>query len=430
MGAGKTAFLTTRFAIVGLGLLLCTPGHSTPEGSAREAREVSWLPASAEWISVEVEPEQVDDAISFALSKGYKLQSANIWRVPASLYPALLTHRSVRSIWHMPVVTPPPDEADLPPKTPSFSDLQSWRGPLGVEGAGWWPGGLGDGARVANIEYDIDPLHEDLSNNPPEIIGGEAIELYYYHGNASVGLIAASDDRFGITGAAPLTEVAVVHPIFEDNYDVARAIEVATDALSPGDVILIEQQISTTLGLGPVSAEPGTHAAIRAATAAGIHVVEPAGNGKVDLDAPEFEGWFNADNDPGSIMVGGASGGTDTWNGRSSFGQRVDVFADSDGLHAPSHPDGPTDAYFPNEDPRQAYTGRFGGTSGASAIVAGIVASLSATGKENRNLVIRPEQLRAWLIAAGHAQDPDTAASHPIGVRPDLKRTIETWLTW
>ena len=122
--------------------------------------------------------------------------------------------------------------------------------------------------------------------------------------------------------------------------------------------------------------------------------------------------------------------GRTEWNGRSTYGDRVDVFADGGRLIAPSHADGSTDAFFPNADARQAYTSQFGGTSGAAAIVAGVVASLSGIAREMRGTDVPPRQLRAWLVSTGGPQDAASAADHPIGVRPDPHRVVQAWLTW
>jgi len=392
-----------------------------------------WLPLDGPWASVRLH-DGVDPAtLGSLLDRGRPLRSAPIWRVPTADVPALVDHPAVAAVWGLPEPVPPPDEADLPPQTPDFTADQAWRAQLGLTRVSWWPGGQGAGVRVVDIEYSFDPTHEDLINNPPLTLGGLRWREFVYHGNSSLGLVGASDDGFGTTGAAPLAELAVMHPIIDtETYDVAAAVELATLEMQPGDVLLIEQQAPTGRGLGPVTIEPGAWEAVRAAVDAGIHVVEPAGNGAVDLDHPDFAGWFSRDNDSGAIMVGALEPDGATWNGSSSYGTRVDLCAVGRQLPAPSWDDGRglTDLFYPDQDPRQAYTSRFGGTSGASAQVAGLVAAVQGAAFELRSEAIPPEQLRAWLRQSGTPQESASAAEHPVGVRPDAQRVIRAWLAW
>ena len=83
--------------------------------------------------------------------------------------------------------------------------------------------------------------------------------------------------------------------------------------LEAGDVILIEQQMcvcgrtcnAQCSGCGPVEWQQATFDAISLATAQGISVVEAAGNGAVQLDAPDCLGLFDRNvRDSGAIIVG------------------------------------------------------------------------------------------------------------------------------
>ena len=112
----------------------------------------------------------------------------------------------------------------------------------------------------------------------------------------------------------------------------ADAISAATDILSAGDVLLIEQQGYVDNLFCPVEVEPAVFDAIALAVAKGIIVVEPTGNGSINLDGSDWGDWFNPDvQDSGAMMVGGGASPLSgyeprTWypNG-SAYGRRVDL---------------------------------------------------------------------------------------------------------
>jgi len=399
------------------------PAGGTP---ADVHSDLPWLPIDGPWASVRLRDGVDPDSLGALLARGRPLRSAPIWRVPTEDLPALVAHPAVAQVWGLGAAPPPPD--DIPPVTPDFDEPPTWRDQRRLRPLGWWPGGLGEGILVVDVEYDFDPSHEDLANNPPALLAGVGLRNYVGHGNACLGLVGASDDGYGITGGAPLASLAVVHPTpDEETWDPAWAIEQALEHLEPGDVLLIEQQYPTGKGLGPITSEPGAWEAVRAAVDAGIHVIEPAGNRGVDLDDPDFDGWFSRGNDSGSIMVGGVEDGA--WNGQSGFGTRVDLHADTGGEHAPGWTQ-MSDAFFPDADPRQAYTARFGGTSSASAQVASLVAAVQGVAFELHGEPIGPAELRSWLVATGEPQEPTSAAEHPVGVGPDAQRAVRAWLAW
>src|SRR5262249_6483955 len=135
------------------------------------------------------------------------------------------------------------------------------------------------------------------------------------HGTAVLGEIAGVENGYGITGIAPrsLIGVSSVNP-----NGVADAINRAAMVLSVGDIILIEQHAH-----GPSSGLVCTcncsqfeyiameywqdtfDAIANAIAVRGVVVVEAAGNGSMNLDAPIYQGRFNrAVRDSGAILVG------------------------------------------------------------------------------------------------------------------------------
>jgi serine protease len=351
-----------------------------------------------------------------------------VWRVPAERVPALRATGLVEAAWGHPEPAPPP--YDIPPETPLFDPAQrAFDAPPAGTGVRWaraWPGADGFGVAVIDIEYDFDPEHEALLGNPPEIGPGSPAGQWDYHGNAVLGLIAAGDVGFGVIGAAPAATARVVYPLVP-TYDVATAVLRAADGAAPGDIVVIQQQLRTALGFGPVSADPATFAAIAVAVAAGVTVVEPAGNGSVDLDDPRFEGWFDPENDSGAILVASAVPDTGAPSPLTNRGRRVDLHARAGHLIAPTTEEFSPDLFFPDGDRRQAYTSVFSGTSGSAALVAGACASLQGIARGLRGEPMTPEALRAALRVAGRAHVPSVDGPR-IGAPLDVRRAIQLWL--
>ncbi len=233
-----------------------------------------------------------------------------------------------------PEPAPPPLDVD---PTPDFTDLQTWREPF-PDGLGFgegvlWPGGDGAGVRIADIEYGWDPAHEDLVAAPEASAWGFDTWQYGFHGTSVLGMLVGTDNAFGVTGAVPGVEVLGVSPFVDAvTYDVAAAIAGAAGLLAPGDVLLIEQQAYVAGTYGPVSYDAAAWDAIADAVDLGIVVVEPGGNGGLDLDDPAFDGTFDRlTHDHGGILVGGGYPSTTrrgtprAWTGGSSYGSRLDA---------------------------------------------------------------------------------------------------------
>ncbi len=346
----------------------------------------------------------------------------------------LLEDDRVANAWLAYAPVPPP--SDLPPTTEDFAPLQDWLAAfpgLGFDEAARWPGGRGENVTIVDIEYGWDPTHEDLGATPLEAAWGWDAGEYRFHGNSVLGMLVGGDNGYGVLGAAPDAVPLVVSPYDDDGaYDVAAAIAAATTLLRPGDVILVEQQAWANGTYCPVSVDPAVHAAIAAATAAGIVVIEPGGNGAADLDAEVWDGWFARENDPGSILVGGGASPESGWEprawspGGSSYGGRVDVQGWFDGIvTATSGEFGDTyaDLWYPDEDGRQAYTQSFSGTSGASPMIAAVAAIAQSVALDLTGEPWDPRELRAAIVATGSPQ----AGEEHIGPQPDLRRLLRTY---
>jgi len=192
-------------------------------------------------------------------------------------------------------------------------------------------------------------------------------------------------------------------------------------AAQPGGVILIEQAEPFFVGSNKadilIEFDPEVQKAIRIATFFGVTVVEPSGNARVNFDAFPFMAHVQPGNpafvDSRAIVVaaGSPQGSVlaPTWQrGFTSFGARVDCFASGIGVRAPS--------LSPN-----IYE-NFGGSSSASAIVAGVVAAMQGMAIAATGQPLFPTDIRTIL------RNPDlgtpTTAGLPggIGVMPDLRK--------
>ncbi|MFC9437290.1 S8 family serine peptidase [Nocardia sp. NPDC057030] len=342
--------------------------------------------------------------------------------------------------------------ADAPPVTPNFEARQGYldAAPQGVDARWAWtvPGGRGQGVRVIDVEGAWRFTHEDLLGNQGGVIGGDPSpdQGWRDHGTAVAGEISGDVNAFGITGIAPEALIRAVS-IFGPGS--AAAIRTAADALGAGDVILLElhrpgprfNYAGRPDQAGYIAIEwwPDDLAAIRYAVGRGVIVVEAGGNGAEDLDAARYDtrpagfpaAWRNPFRggaaDSGAIIVGAGAPpagfhGRDHGPGRSrlafsNFGSRVDTQAWGREVTTTGYGD-----LQGGSDEDLWYTDVFSGTSSASPIITGTVASyqgISTAAGRRRT----PAEVRARLRATGSPQTsaPGRPASQRIGNLPDLK---------
>jgi hypothetical protein len=309
--------------------------------------------------------------------------------------------------------------------SPSFSALQgyfAWT----VEGTGaevlrTLPGGDGRGIQVADVEYAWYHDHEDLGmsaathhwwGNPYLAFGDD-------HGTAVLGVLGALDNGFGVTGGVPAATIRTVSPFPSQAYDPAAAIVAAAARLRRGDVLLLEQQAAGPTGgtaYVPLEWIPSVYDAVRAATSAGIVVVEAAGNGAVDLDGPALGGRFNpAVRHSGALIVGAGTAGR-TRLGFSSYGTRLDVQAWGQGVATTGY------GGLYGTSKANWYTGAFSGTSSASAITAATVAGLQGYVQAVTGQPLDPAALATLLRKTGRPQTGNVGQR--IGEAPDLYAAV------
>lgn len=351
---------------------------------------------------------------------------------------------------------PLPGDEDPGEHSLDLTGLQGYRraapGGIHADAANAIPGGRGEHVQIIDIErFFFD--HEDL----PDITvypHGDPDDYTdpFNHGTAVLGQLFGLDNDFGVLG---ITDQA--HPAFvSEGGNRPNAIDIATANSAAGDVILLELQrggpnggcsndsTPVQVGCAPEEFLQASYDAIVAAVSAGIIVVAAAGNGRQDLDAPEFEPTIGSRPDSGAIIVG--AGGPDPdagfWedcnpfvpprarvvrdpNGwGSNFGSRVDL----QGWGRCVATTGYGGVLGGASETPDSYTGTsgFSGTSSASPIVAGAAGILSSVAQEQGNpLGMTSTLARSILIATGTPQNTDPGVpTGNIGPLPNLAAAL------
>ncbi len=303
----------------------------------------------------------------------------------------------------------------------------------------WAKGADGVGLRLIDIEQGWLPDHEDLPSGI-QLLDGRMRKESIGHGTAVLGEIVALDNTTGVVGIAPRTQVNLLSrmvPSGASRQEVrdrfADMILKAIPLLSLGDVILLETAYQDLLDPDrevPVETDQRAFAAIKLATQLGIIVIEPAGNGSDNLDtfvndqgknvllrgSPDFQ-------NSGAIMVGACQSATPSPGAGhprepgSNFGSRIDVYAWGENITTTGTKSSPvkTDSYMDD----------MGGTSGASAIIAGVcllIQNLQTLMTPISGIVgpLRPEQMQLMLRKSSNG----TGSPDRIGVMPDFAKII------
>lgn len=318
--------------------------------------------------------------------------------------------------------------------------------PVGIDAWYAWtvPGGDGAGQTFADIEYAAMLNHEDLVGqnitippgaDPMQAGGTPYYQFNFGHGTSVLGIIYAADNMLDGVGIVPNAQQCYFFPSTLNGYTVNTPVVVvqALNDLQSGNVLLIEEQLFPSLG--PVEMDPVWLAAIQLATAQGVIVIEPTGNGAVDLDLWVDQNGKNRLNrtspdfvDSGAIMVG--AGTAFTPHQPESFtglGTRIDCYAWGDSIYT-------CGAYDPTTSPPQSCNPwdtktpafqitLFGGTSGASAIIAGAAIATQGMSQANNGSTLNPAALRALLsLDIYGTPSANGLATDRIGMMPDLKK--------
>lgn len=305
--------------------------------------------------------------------------------------------------------------------------------PSGIDARWAWTrmGGAGEDVGICDVEMQWLLTHQDIVTQNPQLIVKEnrAGRPGYTgaHGTAVLGILSAADNNLGGVGIVPSVRVlqAASHFDGRESLHVANAIITSLPAMSPGDIFLLEVQRD---GL-PTEVDHADRRAMRIAHAHGVIVVEAAANGSLDLDSvrdpkvglhlrrgqPSFIDSF-------AIMVGASQSavvnGAHDRSPTSNYGSRVDCYAWGENI-VTSGGDG---ELTPQAGPDAAYTGDFGGTSGATAIVAGAAAAVQGMYRAATGNALPPDDMRTVLANAANGTPQGPGVPGAIGSMPDLRR--------
>ncbi|MEO8525775.1 MAG: S8 family serine peptidase [Caldimonas sp.] len=301
--------------------------------------------------------------------------------------------------------------------------------PIGIDARWIWTQGIdGQGIEFVDVEQGWLPNHQDLPAFAPIGTGhydGNS-PLVFNHGAAVLGIVAARDNQVGIVGIAPQATVRVSSVCVAGDRlgaeNAFAAIWAAINANPAPNVLLLEDTVSNyplEVGfLGSITA------AIQLAVGAGVVVVEAAGNASADLDAtfPVLNPAASSFVDSGAILVGSSLPSKDhERNPSSNFGLRVNCFAwGADIVTTGAYPS------LTSTGPA-SYTNTFGGTSGASAIIAGAALLVMALHEARFGTLPSAGRVRDLLgSATGTSQAPP--GNDWIGFMPDLAKIGEALL--
>ena len=237
--------------------------------------------------------------------------------------------------------------------------------PDGIDAEWAWTltGGRGSNVRFIDIEGHWNLNHDDLpapfvripstysvpgpgcDNSLPDPV--DVCTFITSHGTAVIGEVVSINNGWGTTGIASNAQYGISDQENGTAWpNVANAINLAAAELSAGDSILYEMhspgpssgEICVDCNCGqfefiPMEYWQANYDATVAAVALGIHVIEAAGNGGMDLDDARYGGLFDrATRDSGAILVGAGN----WWNHAppcwTNFGDRVDLHGWGNGI--------------------------------------------------------------------------------------------------
>lgn len=346
---------------------------------------------------------------------------------------------------------PVPQPMPLP--TPNWQDDQDYLNnepdwpPTGFSAYSAWTdlGGNGLGVTVCDLEYSWNTQHVDLTKSVNSQKNPYAQDPYSdtHHGTAVLGEMIADNNGWGVTGMCYGADIITYGTYYDPNpphttpdWRLPAAMLEAASYLKAGDVMLLEQQWRYTLGQDnfiPVEwwgnfspnnqSYNAVYATIESLTANGIHVVEAAGNGGVDLDALTWWG------DSGAIIVGagGVTSGGFYPEGDlapisfSCYGVRVNVQGWGEDVSTTGY-----GSYTGSTGLNDMFCWDFAGTSSASPMVAAAVACCVGYWTQSYSMPaasLTPSDMRSILMQTGTPQDPFT--NRQIGPRPDIAQAFK-----
>jgi len=336
-------------------------------------------------------------------------------------------------------------ESPAPPVPPNFVPQQNYLSTatgINAEQVYSVYNNHGAGVQVVDIESAFNASHNDLPNIP--LVLNVPMETIFgdNHGTSVLGQIVSKNNGWGTSGIAYDSPAKfAVRGQYWNNTIIAAA-----NAIQPGDVILLELQL-TNPAVGkyvPIEYKKVNYDAIKLVTGNKRVVVEAAGNGYQNLDLninkKGDSGHYPFDNlhNSGAIIVGAGTNHPDSIprsrRNFSNYGSRVNVQAFGENVVTTGgdidYPNGVQTSIPPSfyqaEGVNYYYTNKFGGTSSASPIVTGACLLIQSVLKNTNNTYLTSLQMQQLLMSTGKPQQGNT--SENIGPMPDAYKAIQTLL--
>lgn len=348
------------------------------------------------------------------------------------------------------VIVPPPLSDGTSPPAPDLLHLDAAPVGLGVESVWGLPGGRGQDEVLADVERGWHTGHVEFSGVSFTLLAGGVMEdLHVPHGTQVLSTaVARENDEYGL-GVAPDVPTVVLSAELRATSGVIDTTKAVLEAIAElakhpvGSVLLLETQKEAKDKLGTVPAGregpcemvKETFDLIQLAVANHIVVVEAAGNGGPSTTGTDPDG-LNLDDyptllhgDSGALLVGQSQWTSATGHvpvPKGCTGKRIDCFGWGDNVYAASALPWGTDKHTGDAIFKDEYTSGFGGTSAASAMVAGaalVVQGLVRKGAAGALGYLPPMQMRALLRSRTPGINTPLASgdTETIGVMPDLQ---------
>lgn len=422
------------------------PYEGGAERAVVETGIAPWNKLAEKWPGVTLKPvfvsipeARLKEMIQTARARTSSYQPPNFFTFFAIPYvPGMDLEEALKEVRSWPAVEdayisrgpgqPPAVNAADDPNSPILGYLDP--APVGINAEYAWllEGGDGAGQNFVDLEYGWRFEHEDLTAHAITLISGDNTFYVEGHGTSVLGVVCGVDNTVGGVGITPnlgsIRVVSEMRDLEHFTFSTADAIMDALAVLGPGDVLLLESQNDEDFpNFLPRDVESDVFAANSLGVALGIIIIEAAGNGGVDLDAyehPTYGQMFNPASsdfmDSGVIMVGaGEPFAPHARTDGSNYGGRIDCYAWGAGIHAPTaYEDSGNDQYNPD----------FGGTSGASAIIAGAALAVQGISSNNVGFKFSPLQLRALFRNQALGTPSQTPPVDLIGSMPDLEAIV------
>ncbi|HDS1734243.1 S8 family serine peptidase [Pseudomonas sp. BP8] len=321
--------------------------------------------------------------------------------------------------------------------TPDFEALQAYLDEPGRRYRGmnirkvWQQQATGKGARVHFSDAGLYPEHEELRSHPNLKIVGLEPNTDPEHGTASLGILMAKANGFGVTGICHEAEVYFYNSEAHDSHGYPQTLKNMLANVKAGDIVAINRQTANINVLGtflPTVHQQAWWDAIQALTQRGAVVVAAACNGTgvsdpkvgthrgygVDLSHCSF---FEDHGDAGAILIGACQ----SWDGKphqysnhsyryrmlNAWGDSVVTLGYGALQHKPDHV--------------RDYTDNYAGTSSATPLVAGALSLIQSYAMEQHHVYLNANQLHLLVMQSGYqdATLPDTQVL-PMGNRPNV----------